>query len=207
MSGRLSVALMSVPATKPSWTAIAIQLICEGDSCHSCVSAGTTAEPLNHSDMPSSSAIDKSARACQRRGWGSVMLDRISGFTRCTGLNLVNHENLVILYSLKIEQEDLTRLLRFNSQIRFSGYHHPITLQSTLTIDRDRSARHLEPRMPKRIHLTHHFLIRIKYRSKQTHILMHSHRSITTIFGSDQSQLPASLIFTESLLLVTRLEL
>src|ERR1043165_8565472 len=73
MSGRFSVALMSVPATNPGWTAIAIQLICEGDKCHSEESAGTTAEPLNHSDMPSNSAIDKRVNARQRRGDGEVI--------------------------------------------------------------------------------------------------------------------------------------
>src|SRR5262249_12063038 len=73
MSGRFKVALNSVPATKPSCTAIATQLICDGESRHSTVSAGTTAEPLNHSDMPSNSAIESSARARQRRGCGDAI--------------------------------------------------------------------------------------------------------------------------------------
>ena len=70
MSGRLKVALRRVPATKPSWTAIATQLICDGESCHSRESAGTTAEPLNQSAIPNNSAVESSANARHRRGSG-----------------------------------------------------------------------------------------------------------------------------------------
>src|SRR5690242_20140699 len=66
MSGRLSSALSSVPATKPSWTDRVSQVAAEGLRCHSLVRAGTTAEPLNQSDMPKSSAIASSASVRQR---------------------------------------------------------------------------------------------------------------------------------------------
>lgn len=61
-SGRFRSALTSVPATKPSWTAMEIQLTCDSESFHSELNAGTTAEPLNHNDMHRSTATDNSTR-------------------------------------------------------------------------------------------------------------------------------------------------
>src|SRR5947207_11692104 len=66
MSGRLSSALSSVPTTKPSCTERVNHVAAEGLRCHSLVSAGTTAEPLNQSDIPHSSAIASSASVRQR---------------------------------------------------------------------------------------------------------------------------------------------
>jgi len=66
MSGRFSSALRRVPATNPSCTDSVSQLAAFALRCHSFVSAGTTAEPLNHSDMLSSSAIASSVRVRQR---------------------------------------------------------------------------------------------------------------------------------------------
>src|ERR1041384_6634176 len=66
MSGRLSSALSSVPATTPSAPDSVNHVDAEGLRCHSLVSAGTTAEPLNQSDMPNSSAIASSASVRQR---------------------------------------------------------------------------------------------------------------------------------------------
>src|ERR1700674_3303599 len=68
MSGRLNSALKSVPATKPSCTESVSQLAAPELRFHSFVRAGTTAEPLNQSDMPSSSAIANSASVRQRAG-------------------------------------------------------------------------------------------------------------------------------------------
>src|ERR1700682_3912344 len=66
MSGRLRSALKSVPATKPSCTESVSQFAALALRFHSFVRAGTTAEPLNQSDMPSSSAIANSASVRQR---------------------------------------------------------------------------------------------------------------------------------------------
>src|ERR1700716_1339965 len=66
MSGRLSRALKRVPATKPSCTESVSQLAAPARRFHSLVNAGTTAEPLNQSDMPSSSAIASNASVRQR---------------------------------------------------------------------------------------------------------------------------------------------
>src|SRR6266849_4061693 len=66
MSGRLRSALTRVPATKPSWTDKVSQLAVASLRCHSLVSAGTTAEPLNQSDIPSNSAIASTASVRQR---------------------------------------------------------------------------------------------------------------------------------------------
>src|SRR6266550_9509797 len=71
MSGRLSSALRRVPATKPSCTESVSQLAALALRLHSRLSAGTTAEPLNQSDMPSSSAIASSASVRQRDGEAS----------------------------------------------------------------------------------------------------------------------------------------
>src|SRR5512138_754531 len=72
MSERLSTALIKVPATKPNWTAIEIQLTWDSVRCHSFVREGTTAEPLNHSDMPKSSASARSVSARHLRGTGTA---------------------------------------------------------------------------------------------------------------------------------------
>ena len=66
MSGRFPNALSKVPATNPSWTDNVSQFAAPALRCHSLVSAGTTAEPLNHSDMPNSSATANSASVRQR---------------------------------------------------------------------------------------------------------------------------------------------
>src|SRR5437879_3694385 len=66
MSGRLRSALKRVPATKPSCTESVSQLAVPALRFHSLVNDGTTAEPLNQSDMPSNSAIASSARVRQR---------------------------------------------------------------------------------------------------------------------------------------------
>src|SRR5882672_2727289 len=71
MSGRLRSALKSVPATKPSCTDSVSQFAALELRCHSFTRAGTTAEPLNQSDMPSSSAIASSASVRQRAGEAS----------------------------------------------------------------------------------------------------------------------------------------
>src|ERR1700682_5402218 len=68
MSGRLSRALRRVPATKPSCTESVSQLAAASLRFHSRLNAGTTADPLNQSDMPSSSAIASSASVRQRDG-------------------------------------------------------------------------------------------------------------------------------------------
>ena len=66
MSGRFSKALRRVPATNPSCTESVSQLAAFALRCHSFVNAGTTAEPLNQSDMASSSAIASSVSVRQR---------------------------------------------------------------------------------------------------------------------------------------------
>src|SRR6266446_9530343 len=66
MSGRFASALKRVPATKPSWTESVSQLAAASLRFHSLVSAGTTAEPLNQSDIPSNSAIASTASVRQR---------------------------------------------------------------------------------------------------------------------------------------------
>src|SRR5947207_15114266 len=72
MSGRFASALKRVPATKPSWTESVSQLAAASPRFHSFVSAGTTAEPLNQSDIPSNSAIASTASVRQREiGAGS----------------------------------------------------------------------------------------------------------------------------------------
>src|SRR5258708_19805044 len=71
MSGRLKSALKRVPATKPNCTESVSQLAAPSLRCHSLLSAGTTAEPLNQSDMPSSSAVASSASVRQRDGEAS----------------------------------------------------------------------------------------------------------------------------------------
>src|SRR5512143_789213 len=71
MSGRFRSALRRVPATNPNCTDSVSQLAAFALRCHSLVSAGTTAEPLNHRDMPSSSAIASSVSVPQREVGGS----------------------------------------------------------------------------------------------------------------------------------------
>ncbi len=71
MSGRFRSALRRVPATKPSCTESVNQLTAPALRRHSFVSAGTTAEPLNQSDMPNNSAIASSASMRQRKGEAS----------------------------------------------------------------------------------------------------------------------------------------
>src|SRR6266446_7472442 len=71
MSGRFRSALRRVPATKPSCTESVNQLTAPALRCHSFVRAGTTAEPLNQSDMPNNSAIASSASMRQRKGEAS----------------------------------------------------------------------------------------------------------------------------------------
>ena len=65
-SGRFRSALKRVPATNPSCTDSVKQFAAPGLRVHSFVKAGTTADPLNHKDMPSSSAMAKSASVRQR---------------------------------------------------------------------------------------------------------------------------------------------
>ena len=66
MSGRFSKALRRVPTTNPNCTESVSQSAAFALRCHSFVNAGTTAEPLNQSDMASSSAIASSVSVRQR---------------------------------------------------------------------------------------------------------------------------------------------
>ena len=66
ISGRLRNALSRVPVTKPSCTDNVNQLAADSLRFHSFVSAGTTAEPLNQSDMPRSSATARTVSVRQR---------------------------------------------------------------------------------------------------------------------------------------------
>src|SRR5687768_4419048 len=66
MSGKLRNALMRVPHTKPSWTAIVSQPTAESPKFHSTRNAGSTAAALNQSDMPNNSARDSRPSARQR---------------------------------------------------------------------------------------------------------------------------------------------
>src|SRR6266567_4282440 len=66
MSGRFRRALNKVPATKPICTDSVNQLAALSLRFHSLVKAGTTAEPLNQSDIPSNSAKASRARVRQR---------------------------------------------------------------------------------------------------------------------------------------------
>jgi len=75
MSGRFNKALSKVPATIPSCTDSVNQLAAPALRFHSLVSAGTTAEPLNQSDMPSSSATANSASVRQRAADGALSLE------------------------------------------------------------------------------------------------------------------------------------
>src|SRR5882762_8522017 len=76
-SGRFRKALSSVPNTNPSCTEIVNQLAAVSPKCHSLRRAGITAEALNQSAMPNSSAKDNSARARHRA----------DGRTGCFGLD------------------------------------------------------------------------------------------------------------------------
>jgi len=71
MSGRFRSALNRVPTTKPSCTDSVSQLAAFGLRCHSFVNAGTTAEPLNHNDIPRSSAIPRRTSVRQREAAGN----------------------------------------------------------------------------------------------------------------------------------------
>ena len=75
MSGRFSKALSKVPATNPSCTDSVNQLAAPALRLHSLVSAGTTAEPLNHSDMPNSSAAANNASVRQRAADGASSVE------------------------------------------------------------------------------------------------------------------------------------
>ena len=66
MSGRLKSALKSVPATNPICTDSVSQPAAVALKCHSLVSEGTTADPLNHNDMPNSSATASKISVRQR---------------------------------------------------------------------------------------------------------------------------------------------
>src|SRR6185295_6532923 len=82
MSGKFRKALSRVPQTKPSCTAIVNQPAVDSLSPHSTRNAGTTAEALNQSDMPSSSAADRRTRARQRAGDGAAFLTSFAGWSR-----------------------------------------------------------------------------------------------------------------------------
>src|SRR5216683_2097119 len=84
-SGRFRKALSSVPNTNPSCTEIVNQLAAASPKCHSLRRAGTTAEALNHSDMPNSSATDSSARA-RHRAEGRT--DCLAGDLLSTGIGV-----------------------------------------------------------------------------------------------------------------------
>src|SRR5262245_48020423 len=70
-SGRLPRALTSVPAMKPIWTELVRLARPASPSCHSAVSAGSTADALNQSDSAISSAADSRASCRQRSAVGS----------------------------------------------------------------------------------------------------------------------------------------
>src|SRR3981081_4573311 len=74
MSAKFRKALSSVPQTKPSCPAIVIQLTVESVKFHSTRNAGTTADALNHSDMPSNSASESSTSVRQRPAAGESMV-------------------------------------------------------------------------------------------------------------------------------------
>src|SRR5690242_1996419 len=71
ISGRLRSALSKVPSTNPSCTESVSQLAAPALKFHSLVSDGITAEPLNQSDIPSNSAIAKSASVPKRDLFGT----------------------------------------------------------------------------------------------------------------------------------------
>ena len=60
-SDRLAIALASVPATKPAWTAIVSHAARAADSANSSTSTGVTAVAENHSVMPKNSATASAA--------------------------------------------------------------------------------------------------------------------------------------------------
>ena len=78
MSGRFKNALIKVPQTKPSCTAIVSQLTLESLKFHSVRNAGTTAAALNQSDIPSSSASDNKTSARHLADDGFVDSDLVS---------------------------------------------------------------------------------------------------------------------------------
>ena len=65
-SGRFAIALINVPATKPSCTASVSQEVVAGVRCHSDAIFGATADAVNQSDMPRSSARPVRIRALVR---------------------------------------------------------------------------------------------------------------------------------------------
>src|SRR5687768_11541464 len=72
-SGRLKIALHSVPATNPICTARVSHDVHRGSSCHSAAICGATADTPNQSPIASNSAAARSARA-RRRAALSVMI-------------------------------------------------------------------------------------------------------------------------------------
>src|SRR3954464_11845502 len=74
-SGRLASAAPSVPAMKPSWTAMVRAALPESPSAHSRRSAGSTAERENQSESASSSASERTASWRQRSGNGALLDD------------------------------------------------------------------------------------------------------------------------------------
>jgi len=82
---------------------------------------------------------------------------------------------VVSRFSLKIKQQNLCGFFGAYRQRRLGNDHDTIALLGLLAINRDRSARNLNPAIPVRIHRALNFLTAIEYRSKQTHILIQSH--------------------------------
>ena len=80
-----------------------------------------------------------------------------------------------LVCSFEIKQQHFRVLLRANSQTGFTGCHNTIPLVRLLTVNLNRAARHLNPRVTQRVHRVFNFLTRREYRSKQTHVLMDQH--------------------------------
>src|SRR5215831_1911187 len=80
MSGRLKSALKSVPATNPICTDRVNHPAAVGLKCHSLVREGTTADPLNHNDMPSSSAT--ASKVSVRQRFLDSLRETVAGFCK-----------------------------------------------------------------------------------------------------------------------------
>ena len=81
ISGRLNSALKSVPTTNPICTDSVNQPAAVSLRRHSLVKAGTTADPLNHKDMPSSSAIASNA-SVRQRAVSDPLVESVSAFCK-----------------------------------------------------------------------------------------------------------------------------
>ena len=93
-----------------------------------------------------------------------------------------------LVCSCEIEQQHFRIILRANTKTRFTDGNNTVALIRLFTVDLNRTARHLDPRVTLRVDRRLDFRAGRHHRRKQTDVLMHLDRTLATVFGSNQPQ-------------------